>query len=95
MAQTHDVGSWFFHRMAYPGRKFPLCEKGDTQETSYPYRRATSVVLRLPLTRYALVVGRWGQPQDEEEALLRSLVLGEKRDNVQEGQAFTPYQQGP
>jgi hypothetical protein len=81
----------FIHRMEYPTRKFPVFEIGDTQETSHPFRRARSLVVRLPLTRHSVVIGRWGQEQEEESALIRALQLGEKRQNVQEGQGIEDY----
>lgn len=95
MAETRDFGRLFLHRMSYPSTDFPVCERGDTQETSYPFRHAKSLVVRLPLSTRALVIGWWGKPQDEEEALLRAVSLGEKRSYVQEGEAFTEYLESP
>jgi hypothetical protein len=94
MAETRDFGRLFFHRLSYPSSSFPLVEVGDTQEVSWPYRRAKSLVLRLPFGKQAVACGIWGAPEDEEEALLRAVSLGEKRSNVQEEEAFTKYQSG-
>lgn len=69
MPKTHGRGRVFAHRLDYPSRLFPLVDVGSTQETSYPYRSARSLVLRAPLTRCAVVVGLWGAPRDEEDAL--------------------------
>lgn len=88
MAETKDLGRFFAHPMEYPSRSFPLVELGDTQETTYPFRHARSLVVRLPGSRKAWVLGCWGKAQDEEDALMRAISLGEKRKNVQASQGF-------
>jgi hypothetical protein len=71
---VHNIGSkYYVHRLAYPSRKFPLWEKGTTQEIDYPYRDGECLVVRLPLSKQAVCVGRWGEEQDEEEALTDAL----------------------
>lgn len=63
MANTTDVGRLFFHRLRYPDNSpVPLiAERGRTQEMERPWRSGHSFVIRLPLTRSALVVGRWSK----------------------------------
>lgn len=63
----------FAHMMKYPSRHHPLVERGSTQEITYPYRKAESWVVRLPLTRIAVAFGTWGDPVDEEYALARAI----------------------
>ena len=93
MAETSDLGRLFLHRMEYPSRHFPLAELGDTQETTYPFRHARSLVVRAPFTAKAVVLGWWGDSQDEEQALLRAISLGEKRKNVQEAEdSYHPFE---
>lgn len=53
-----------------------MLDKGYSHEIEPPYRRATSIVLRAPFSKHALVIGRWGQPEkkpDEHALLLRAL----------------------
>lgn len=47
--------------------------KGTTQETDYPYRFGTSVVLKTPFGRKAVVVGWWRHTVEENEALMRAI----------------------
>lgn len=64
----------YAHPMEYPTTKFPLVDKGHTQEIDWPYRTGKGLVFRLPLTRRALVVGIWGKPVDEEIALTNAVA---------------------
>lgn len=73
MPRTHDLGPLFAQPLSYPSRRFPLVERGHTQEIEYPYRRGASLVLRLPGTPHAVVLGVWREAHDEEEALYRAL----------------------
>jgi len=72
MATTRRIISknWFWSTITYAHRGWPWIERGDTQEIEYPYRKSRSLVLRLPFTRTGLVVGKWGPPRPEMEALL-------------------------
>lgn len=82
MPRTWGTRETFFHILRYPSRKHPLVERGSTQEITYPYRRAASVVLRAPFTRTALVCGRWGEPVDEEHALSDAIGYEERGSGV-------------
>lgn len=62
--------NWFYSTLRYAHRGLPWIERGNTQEIEWPYRRSRSWVVRLPFTLTALVIGRWGDPRPEEEALL-------------------------
>lgn len=74
MPQIHDIGKrHFVHAMQYPTRNFPLVDRGETQEIENPYRNGRSLVFRLPLSRAALVVGRWQTRLSEETALRRAI----------------------
>lgn len=55
--------------MTYPSRKFPIMECGTTQEIEWPFRFGQGLVIRLPFTTKAVVVGRWIGDREEEEAL--------------------------
>lgn len=83
MPTVHDIGSkHYLHRMQYPSRKFPLAERGFSQEIDFPYRSGECVVVRLPLTRQALVLGTWGEPHDETDAL--TAAIGARRMEADE-----------
>jgi hypothetical protein len=66
---TKEVGRTFVHTMKYPSTDFPLMERGFSQEIDYPFRKGSSIVVRVPFSTTAVVVGWWGQPQDEDDAL--------------------------
>jgi hypothetical protein len=75
MADTHDIGSTFWHLIRVR-KGTPLHHRAHTQETDEPYRYAESHVVRLPRGR-ALVLGRWKSDEqiDEVEALRRAVHL--------------------
>lgn len=74
MPQIHDIGRHHFvHTMEYPTKKFPIVDKGETQEIEQPYRNGRSLVLRIPLSRIAVVVGRWQTRLSEDTALRRAI----------------------
>jgi hypothetical protein len=74
MPQIHDIGKrHFVHTMKYPARSFPLIDRGDTQEIEDPYRNGTSLVFRIPLSRTAVVFGRWQTRYSEDYALRRAI----------------------
>lgn len=80
MPKTRRIISdnWFLSSLTYGSRWWPWIERGDTQEIEWPYRKSKSLVVRAPLTRTALVVGKWGPPRSEMEALLEA-VRGDLR----------------
>lgn len=83
MPEVHDIGSKHFtHRMDYPTKKFPLIDRGHTQEIEWPYRSGSSFVLRAPLTKRALVIGRWTGEVDEEQALIEAIGVRELGEYV-------------
>lgn len=76
MPQLHDIGrKHFVHTMAYPTKKFPILDRGETQEIEEPFRLGRSWVIRLPFSRSAVVFGHWVSEQDETEALRRAIKV--------------------
>lgn len=75
MAETHDIGSTFWHVIRVR-KGTALHHRARTQETEEPYRYSLSHVLRLPFGR-ALVLGRWKNDEriDEVEALRRAVHI--------------------
>jgi hypothetical protein len=63
----------YSHPMEYPTTKFPVVDVGQTQEIDWPFRTGKGLVLRLPFTRRALVVGVWTGKQDETSALTNAI----------------------
>jgi len=83
MAKTHDVGKFYWHTLVYPIKFKGFTDKAETQEIEHPYRAGNGVAIRLPLTRLAIVVGKWGKSLPEGEALTRAIVgRGMKFDEV-------------
>lgn len=73
MAKTHTVGKYFWHGFIYPIKPPVLFEKSETQEIEEPYRGGHGYAIRLPLTRLALVVGKWTNQYSESMALTRAI----------------------
>jgi hypothetical protein len=67
----------FATTLRYPSRRFPLSEKSRTVEVSAPWRIGMGRSFRVPFTRRALVIGRWGAAGEEEERLTEALGLAE------------------
>lgn len=74
MPELHQIGKHHFvHAMKYPTTRFPLIDRGDTQEIEDPYRYGRSLVMRLPFARSAFVVGRWTGEGTEDSGLRRAI----------------------
>lgn len=73
MPKIHTRGRWFAHAQTYPSRRFPLMERGTTQEIEFPFRRGSALVVRLPGSRRALVAGVWRDFLGERAALMSAL----------------------
>ena len=94
MPQVKQLGSnTYTHLMEYPTKKFPVIDRGHTQEIEYPFRAGSGLVFRIPFTRRAVVVGRWTSETPEEEALTGA-IGARKLENFyvekQENQARYP-----
>lgn len=67
-------GSFWIQKLYYPNpRPLPLTEKGNTQETEFPWRSGECWVFRIPFTRHAFALGRWVEsheaPGEDEPTL--------------------------
>jgi hypothetical protein len=72
MAQTHDFGPFFVHRINLRPDA-PRFSRATTQEIDPPYRRSNPVVVRL-VRGFGIVLGRWRKTgMTEDEALLTAL----------------------
>ena len=74
MAKTHDVGTYYWHTLVYPVKPKDLWERAETQEIDEPYRGGSGWSIRLPLTRLAIVLGKWTQTYTEGAALTRAVA---------------------
>ena len=73
------------HVLHYPSKDFPLVDRGTTQEIDYPFRKASSLLFRVPFRTNAVVVGKWGAPvEDPDAALDHALRLFKERDVSEE-----------
>ena len=73
--EPKTIGPYFGYVYRYPAGKAPLINlKGWTREVEQPFRYGNAWLLRVPASRWALVVGRWaGSHQHEEQALASAL----------------------
>lgn len=65
------IGSLFWYVYDYGHTSAPLLNRhGSCREVDPPYRYGRSVILRLPLSGAALVIGKWeGQLESEDSAI--------------------------
>lgn len=73
MANTRDIGSFYWHPMVYPVKPPVLLDRAETQEIDGKYRGGKGWAIRLPFTRLSIVVGKWGQAYEERAALTRAI----------------------
>jgi hypothetical protein len=73
MPAVHNIGRLFTHRFSYPSAEFPLLDRGNTQEVTWPFRVSRPLVVRIPLTRHGFVLGWWGSELPEEIAVERAV----------------------
>lgn len=73
MAQTRDIGHFYWHVLIYPVKPPVLWEKAETQEIDGKYREGVGIAMRVPFTRIAVVVGKWIKKHDERVALTRAI----------------------
>jgi hypothetical protein len=73
MANPRDVGHFYWHPLVYPIKPPVLWERAETQEISEPFRFGVGLSIRLPFTRLALVIGKWGESLNESQALTNAI----------------------
>jgi hypothetical protein len=73
MANTHDVGKFYWHTLVYPVKLKGIFDRAETQQIEYPYRAGKGWAVRLPFTRFAVVVGVYTQTFTESVALTRAI----------------------
>lgn len=71
---TRTVGHTYFHT-AYCAPDVPVFHTAETQEIEAPFRSGKGVVFRMPLTRRAVVVGRWTGQKSEFDALSSAIRM--------------------
>jgi len=70
-----SAGKLYVDIINYPIYKNKLIvEKGWSNETEEPYRHGTCLVVKPPLVEKAFVVGVWGKPQTEDDALSQAIM---------------------
>lgn len=73
MANTHNVGKFYWHTLMYPIKFKGFKDRAETQEIEPPYREGAGFAYRIPFTKRAIVVGRWIKKHDERIALTRAI----------------------
>ena len=73
MANPRDIGPFYWHTLVYPVKPKELWEKAETQEIDTPFRGGVGISIRLPLTRLALVIGKWVFQFEESQALTNAI----------------------
>lgn len=80
MPEAHDVPGTraFISSMRYPKRDWgfnPFFERGATaKEYEEPFRIGQGFTLRVPFTRWALLLGRWLDDGGDEDERLRAML---------------------
>jgi hypothetical protein len=73
VANPRDFGPIYWHTLVYPVKPKELWERAETQEIDEPFRGGVGISIRLPLTRLAIVIGRWNARFDESQALTNAI----------------------
>lgn len=56
----------WWQKITYPRRDVPLTERGETQESGFPWRTGECRVFRIPFTVHAISFGKWTGAQPHE-----------------------------
>lgn len=80
---------WYIFDYGQTGRYAPLINReGTTREVDPPYRYGRCLILRLPLSGQALVLGWWtGSLEDEDSAILTAMggrLVGVSSEEIRE-----------
>lgn len=83
------VGPFFWYTYDYGFTGAPLINlHGSTREVDPPYRYGRAVIVRLPFSTGALVLGKWdGQLEDEDSAILTATggrLVGVSTEEIRE-----------
>lgn len=76
------LGNIYFHT-AYCAPDVPVFHTAETTEIEEPFRYGKGLVFRLPLTRRAIVVGRWKGEQFENAAMRRVFARQGTLDEIE------------
>jgi hypothetical protein len=76
MAQTRDIGQFYWHGIKYSVKPKELKEPAETQEIDPPFRFGKGYAFRLPFSRRGLVIGRWRETGFNEHEALTFAVNG-------------------
>ena len=98
MPKIHEIGKTRFTQLLTNYRVewgAKILVRGWTQETEFPYRKATPLMLRLP-NNMALVYGKWIGEEEDEEAALNNAIQGRvlADEDFEEGWEPPAYQAG-
>lgn len=74
VANPRSLGKFYWHPLIYPVKPKEFWEKAETQEIEHPFRHGVGVSVRLPLTRLAMVLGRWKRKLEESQALTNAIA---------------------
>lgn len=70
MAQTHDIGTFYWTTIKYLGKPKVLIERAESQEIDGKFRRGVGVAFRVPFSTLGVVLGKWvSQAESESHAL--------------------------
>jgi len=98
MANVRSVWKFYWHPHTYPIKPKIFFDPAETQEISGKYRFGKGYAVRLPLTRYAIVIGVWKEAFDERIALTRAINgRGIKEDEfdwdtIRQGEDFENFE---
>lgn len=79
MAQTHDLGPFFFHFgkfISLDDTHIPLLGRLPSQEIEPPFRNSQAFFARLPIVNIGVVFGKWRATGLDEEAALLAATSG-------------------
>jgi hypothetical protein len=85
MPETHQLSPRIFWHGMRTHKAAPIIDTGFTQEVEPPFRHATSRVFRVPLTPFAVAIGRWSTITSKEgPSLMRAIGGRELGDDLEE-----------
>jgi hypothetical protein len=91
MPKVHNIGKeHFVQYFRLPAKwGWKIMVRGETHETSYPFRASTPLMIRLPFYR-VLVIGKWVETNMDEETALQTAIQGRVLKDEDFDEGWTP-----
>ena len=76
MANTHDIGPFYWTTIRYVTKPKVFIEKAESQEIDGKFRKGSGIAFRVPGSTLGIVIGLWVSKADSESHALTHAIRG-------------------